>query len=365
MCNESIGLEQVRKRIAENGLRHERLALQDGAFVLVLEHGGRILGPFLAEGEASIFWLNGVWQDPDAFAAFVAAGEWNLGGERVWIAPELQYAVRDRSDFWGTVACPAEVDPGHYTLEGSPGGCTLWQTCTLQAYNLASGSKELAIQRSIRPAANPLQALGYFDELMQDVVYAGYEHTVTITETRHDDIMSEGWALIQLNPGGELLMPASPEIEAIDYFAPVDAAHQIIDRECGGVRVKISGRRQFKVGYKACHLFGRAGYINRLDDGRWYLLVRNFFNNPSAPYAEEPPQLPGCHGHSVHVYSDDGGLGGFGELEVMGQTIGGPTDRSTSSDQFLLWLFVGPEAGVQRLARHLLGISVRPSMPAA
>lgn len=360
-----VGFEQVRERIEENGLRHERLALQDGAFVVVLEYGGRILGPFLAEDEGSIFWLNRVWQDPDAFASFVAAREWNLGGERVWIAPEIQYSVRDRNDFWGTVACPPEVDPGHYTLESSPGGCALHQTCTLQAYNLASGSKELTIQRTMRPAANPLLALDRFDQLMQDVVYAGYEHAVTISESRQDEILSEGWALIQLNPGGDLLMPASPELEAVDYFAPVDAAHQVIDRDSGVVRVKISGRRQFKVGYKACHLFGRIGYVNQLHNDRWYLLVRNFFNNPSVPYAEEPPHLPGCHGHSVHVYNDDGSLGGFGELEMMGQTIGGGTGRSTSSDQFLSWLFVGLEASVQRLARHLLGISVWPAMPAA
>jgi hypothetical protein len=353
-----VGFEQVRERIRENGLRHERLALQDGAFVVVLEHGGRILGPFLAEDEASIFWLNDAWRDADAFAAFVAAGKWNLGGERVWIAPEIQYSVRDRTDFWGTVACSPEMDPGHYTLENSPGGCALHQTCTLQAHNLASGSKQLTIQRTIRPVANPLQALGGFDELMQDVVYAGYEHAVTISETRHDDMLSEGWSLIQLNSGGDVLMPASPEIEVVDYFTPVDAAHQVIDRDSGAVRVKISGRRQFKVGYKACHLYGRLGYVNNLHDGRWYLLVRNFFNNPSARYAEEPPHLPGCHGHSVHVYNDDGSLGGFGELEVMGQTIGGRTGRSASSDQFLLWLFVGPEASVQRLARHVLGISV-------
>ncbi len=68
--------------------------------------------------------------------------------------------------------------------------------------------------------------------------------------------------------------------------------------------------------------------------------------------------MPGCNGHSVHVYNDGGGFGGFGELEVMGQTIGGETGRSASSDQFLLWMFVGPDPSIKRIARHLLGIPV-------
>ncbi len=127
------------------------------------------------------------------------------------------------------------------------------------------------------------------------------------------------------------------------------------------MRLKISGRKQFKVGYKAAHLYGRLGYLNQLDDGRSYLLVRNYFNNPSSPYAEEPPHQPGCNGHSVHVYNDGGGFGGFGELEVMGQTIGGETGRSASTDQFLLWLFVGPQPKIKRLARHLLGIPIHNS----
>lgn len=358
----TITFAQVQQRIEENQLRYEILELQDGVFVVVLELGGRILGPFLTEEAASITWLNDVWEDADAFSAYIAAREWNLGGERIWISPEIQYSVRDRNDFWGTIAIPQAVDPGTYTLESGPGNeCHLSQRCTLQAYNLATGSKTLDIERSIRPAANPLQALPNRQELMEDVVYAGYEHTLTLSETEHNEIMSEGWNIVQLNPGGEIWMPASPELEYNDYFAPVDDAHQFIDRNTGFIRLKISGRKQFKVGYKAVHLYGRLGYLNHLDDGRSYLLVRNYFNNPSVPYVEEPPHLPGCHGHSVHVYNDDGNFGGFGELEVMAKTIGGETGRSASTDPFLLWLFVGPDPRIKRLARHLLGIPMNTS----
>ncbi len=155
-----ITFTQVQQRIEENQLRHEILELQDGVFVVVLELGGRILGPFLSKEAASIAWLNDTWADADAFSAYIAAREWNLGGERIWISPELQYSVRDRNDFWGTIATPQAIDPGNYTLEKDPGNeYHLSQQCKLQAYNLASGSKTLDIERSVRPAANPLQGL--------------------------------------------------------------------------------------------------------------------------------------------------------------------------------------------------------------
>jgi hypothetical protein len=42
-------------------------------------------------------------------------------------------------------------------------------------------------------------------------------------------------------------------------------------------------------------------------------------------------------------------------MECHGQTIGGPTGRSVSADQFLLWLYVGAPERIGRIARHLLG----------
>jgi hypothetical protein len=86
--------------------------------------------------------------------------------------------------------------------------------------------------------------------------------------------------------------------------------------------------------------------------------VRSFFNNPSAPYAEEPSHSPGRRGHSIHIYNDDGNLGGFGELECNAQTIGGATGRSSSTDQVVLWLYVGSSNKVKEIALHLLGIEI-------
>jgi hypothetical protein len=126
-----------------------------------------------------------------------------------------------------------------------------------------------------------------------------------------------------------VVVPVSPRVELTEYLEPSDSS---VERRHDHVRVHITGDRRYKVGIKAAHLFGRLAYLTRLDDGRACLIVRNYFNDPSTPYIEEPPQTPGRWGDSVHIYNDGGALGGFGELECFGQTIGGDTDRTASSD---------------------------------
>lgn len=346
---------QIIARLDESRIPYRTLTLQDGVDLLLCQRGARIFGPFLDGEGVSLYWVNPAFADAQRFAAFLSAGDWNLGGERLWIAPEVQYLVRDRADFWNSIHFPTSMDPGEWRFESSAVGMArLAQELDLVAYNLGAGVKQLQIETLIRPIPNPLRAVRAASDLMEGVRYAGYEQEITLRERVHNELVAEVWNLIQLNPGGILLLPASPRVEHTDYFEPIDDAHQT--HHPGHIRLRITGTRRYKVGYKAAHLYGRVGYLNRHVDGNSYLLVRNFFNNPSAAYAEEPAGLPGQSGHSFHVYNDGGGFGGFGELECNGQTIGGATGRTSSTDQMALWLFVGEEHKLREICIHLLGV---------
>ncbi len=352
-----ITYQQIIDRLEENDLGYGVLKLQNDVSIIVSQHGGRIFGPFLSKKGESIFWANDVFATTDTFKEFLQSGSWNIGGDRMWIAPEIQYHVPDRSDFWGSVFWPEQVDPGTYALEQPESGqWRLLQDMRLQAYNLASGQKELHLERLIRQVKDPLRNVTGYADMVDGVLFAGYEQIVTLSERKRDDIVSEAWSLTQLNPGGVLVIPASPRVEYTDYYQPIDDSLQTIYPD--HVRLKITGARQYKVGFKAAHVFGRLAYYNHLDDGRAYLIVRNFFNNPSAPYAEEPDHTPGCRGHSIHVYNDDGNAGGFGELECNAPTIGGDTGRSSSTDELVLWLYLGAEDRLKEIALHLLGIEL-------
>jgi hypothetical protein len=206
----------------------------------------------------------------------------------------------------------------------------------------------------VRAVPNPLRRLDAYGRLMDGVLYAGYEQTVTLSEFEHSSIRSGAWNVIPLYPGGELIIPASPAVEVTDYMEPVDEAHQTIDDGC--VRLQVTGQLMYLTGYKAAHVTGRLGYHCASDDDRHVLMVRGFYSDPSSTYLDEPPEAPGVHGDSVRVYNDDGAYGGYGELEVYGRGIGGDTGRSASTDSFVLWLYVGPSDRLKCIAVNLLGV---------
>jgi hypothetical protein len=355
--NPHITYQQVIARLQENNLPYGELALQNGVRIVISQRSGRIFGPFLTEESESLFWLNPAFGDAGAFKAFLESGFWNIGGERMWISPEIQYNVTRRGDFDASYLTPPELDPGTYRLDQPAAGVwRLSQDMTLKTYNIASGDKRLHLENRICEIEDPLRKLKNYAALTAGVTFAGYEMSVTLSEGQLDDIQSETWILIQHNAGGDLIIPVLPGVEWRDYYEPVDeTVHQVTPNY---VRLKLTGTRRYKTGYKAAHVLGRLGYANRLDDGRMVLFVRNFFNNPSAPYVDEPDGAPGESGDSIHVYNDSGEMGGFGELEVHGQAIGGATGRSSSTDQFGLWLYVGQPEQISRIAQNLLGVAL-------
>ncbi|MDX2140180.1 MAG: DUF6786 family protein [Chloroflexota bacterium] len=347
---------QLRATLDGAGQRYQFMALADGFSLIVTQRGGRIFS-FLPDG-APLCWINPVLTTAESFRAAVAEGVWNLGGERIWIAPEVQYNSSDRSRFLETLLFPPQMDPAQYTFDADTTSARLKADMTLQAYNLASGSTTLTVEHHIRTGLpNPLRALKAFDPLMRGVAYAGFMRSVHLATAPTDPLHSESWCLMQLNPGGTMIIPATvADAEVSTYFG--DPAPDSLTVSDGAYRLALTGRREYKTGYKAAALTGRLGYLNVLADGRGYLIIRNYFNNPSAIYAEEPPGLPGVNGHSVHAYNGGGDFGQMGELEVTGQTIGGVSGRASSTDDFVLWVFSGAREQLQAIGRVLLGVTL-------
>ena len=109
------------------------------------------------------------------------AGDWNIGGERLWIALEIQYSVRNRSDFWRTIFWPNRSIRGITYLSSRRRAAAPSQDMTLEAFNVASGQKELQLEPLIRRAENPLRYLSSYDDVIDGMTFAGYEQVVTLT----------------------------------------------------------------------------------------------------------------------------------------------------------------------------------------
>jgi len=359
MKNEKIAVVQrntILERFAENKLLYYDLSLQHGVTFIVPQFGARLLGPFLPNSVDPLYWINPAFHDSQAFRNLLQT-DWNMGGDRFWIAPEIQFLTRDRFDYWGTGFVPTQMDPGNWQVNKHTDDLlTFHSSFTLDAYNLAYGKKELEVEISVKPTADPLRHLLDYSSLISETLFAGYEQTFMLCEKKNDEILSASWNLIQLNPGGLLYIPTTHKAETTDYMEPIDEHYQ--QSYPHSVRLRITGDRRFKVGFKASQTFGRMAYLNDLDLERSYLIVRHFSNHPSAEYPEEPPETPGRRGDSIFVYNDDGEYGGFGEMECHGRTLGGKSGISTITDHYSLWMYIGKRDHLKMIMLLLLGVDI-------
>lgn len=345
---------QVIARLDEHEIGHRSLTLADESLLLISERGARIYGPFLSVDSPSANWLPNAFCDPDAFTEFIRSEHWNIGGERVWVGPEIQFMIPDRSNYWESYDLPTSMDPGVHEW-ASDTSAELRRGMTLRGFTLATGETKLEMILDVETASNPLRHLDREQDLLQRVDFAGYVQRVSMRLVGGDALLSESWNLAQVRPGGVALIPATPVAQVTDYYEPSDG---VVSTVAGGIAGSITGDRRYKIGVKAAHVNGRVGYYRVSADGQSSLLVRSFANDPSSVYAEEPDFLPGVLGDSIHLYNDDGGLGGFGELEARGRTIGGSTTRTHSVDEFTSWWFRGTPTDLDRVAMNLLGMPI-------
>ncbi|MBK8027214.1 MAG: hypothetical protein IPK19_38945 [Chloroflexi bacterium] len=357
------GLSQLQHILHDVGEQSVLLPLHTGAAALITRRGGRILGLYPDPDAPNLLWTSKAFESAAAFREFTTRADgwaWNLGGDRVWIAPEITYNVRDRRDFGGTWNIPAAMDPGDYQLTAGQGGneVVLRGAFTLTGYHHgeALGEAQVALTKTVYACPNPIAGAS----LMHGVHYFGYAQDVALERTNPhaaDSLFAEAWNLVQLNAGGTLILPVIGAVRASDYVGQAPEAARTAHG--GVILLPLDGRRQFKVAYKALCMTGRIGYWQPLPGGEVALLVRDFFNDVANLYAEEPPDQPGITGHSVHVYNDGGGADNgrpFCEMECSGRTLGLHHDvrRTASADTFRLWAYVGAEDAIRQVAAAFL-----------
>lgn len=160
-----VGLDEVLSILDRCALAYAVLDLDAGHRLVVVERGGHALGPFDAGGRPTL-WLNpAAWRSAAAMADFVAAGNWNIGGERYWLAPEIRFTIRDRADYWGSYHLPAAMAPGSYRLAAAARSVRLDSEATLACFNPEGDVAVVGIKRLYRPLANPLRHLSAADQL--------------------------------------------------------------------------------------------------------------------------------------------------------------------------------------------------------
>lgn len=320
-------------RLAAAGLS----TVASGGRILVSPYGGRVLGLF-PDGETNLLWVNPKTLQPERLADWRAHRAWsNLGGDRVWISPEIDTNVPDPRRFGESYTVPPALDPGDYALSEDAGALVLAQNFTLLW--LRTGQMvTLALRRVIRPLEAPSFAVP------TGLAAAGYAADTRLTAlTPLGKARPAVWNLLQVPGGGEVIARVRPGAQPISF---INTARWTANG--GTIRTFAQTNASFKWSLRAEQCTGRLMYFLSLEDGRAGLVVRDFPVAGDDAYADCPCHTPAQTGHMCQVYVDDGQLGGFAELESHAPSLG---TNSGSSDeaQVTTWGFVGPPGDIHAL----------------
>lgn len=352
--NRRFCLKDVLTRFDENKMTYEILPLGEHASTVVTQYGGRVIGPFFEDG-AALCWLNEAFSDAGDFRKFVDNKMWNIGGDRVWTAPEHPFFVKQRDHFFDTFCVSKAMDPGRYTIEKRDEEIQVAQDVITDVFQGSFSIKEFSVSRRIYPVQNPLFKMAQTTGL--SVQYCGYEQEITLEDLSPDRVMPlESWELLSINPGGRVLIPYYGTFDFVDYYEPTDAAHMTVHE--GFAEVTVDGCKRYKTAFYALNTMGRSVYVNKNENG-YYLIYKQYYNDPSNPYCCDPYNQPGKSACSLYIYNDAAQDNGFGGFENSGLTIGKGTHRTKATTNMTHMFFTGARDDLEKIITVLLGIRYR------
>jgi hypothetical protein len=331
----------------------------DGTRLLILPYGGRILGVFAPGSDENFLWTNSALNTVESARAYYASEDWqNSGGDRTWLAPELDFFFPkfpniDIAGYWQ----PRSLDPGNYELTKSAHGLKLTNRLNIEAFR-SKKRVELEIAKSVASAPNPLR---YDATLRTDAIeYAGHTllTSLKIVDANAEDAPLVGlWSLTQMPHQGELFIPTYSRTEPRIYFGLVDTPSDELAVSDRLVRFKMRATGEHKIGLRAAVTTGRIGYIYPTGSEH-ALIVRNFSVNPSGEYADVPWTEPEDRGYSTQACSVNSRWGMFSEMEYHVPAVGGCTGLRHIEDRSQLWAFRGSREDIIKIARTLLSNEV-------
>lgn len=322
----------------------------DDSAVLVLPHGGRILGLFTAGSDDNFFWTHPALQSVESARSFYQSEEWhNSGGDRTWLSPEVDFFMpefpRTQPYFQ-----PREFDPGCYKVSIEEDGLSL-HTSFAAHLSRSTYSPQVELTKTLTSAANPLRH--YKDPSISELKYAGYTlQTQLNLPDGPGRVQLNTWNLLQLPHGGDLVISTFSRTAITPYFGEVCLTDLEIKDHYILYRMHSTGEHKF--GIQPATVTGRVGYV-RKSGKTASLVIRNFLVNPSAEYIDVPWLTPDAPGSSIEVCNVNSVLGKFSELEYHAPAIGGATGLSASSDLSCTWAFAGPCDAIRTAVRILLG----------
>ena len=342
------------------GKRPVPLAFPDGTRLLVLPEHGRLLGLCPAGDDTNLLWTNPALDGAETAKAYFARPGWpNPGGDRTWLAPEIELFIGDLKRVFETYAVQPALDPGRWTLDAATAAEVSLVNATRVRFHRQNLEVGVRVRKTYRAAVNPLQGTAL---ARVGLHYAGYTlvTTLEVEPLPAAPVRLGIWNLLQLpQPGTMLISTRGPGRPHVVFGAP--AAGELTAGP-NLVRWNMAPPGgDAKISIKAQPLTGRAGYIpltlapqpSPLDPCD--LVVREFAVGPESDYVDalwEPPHEAGWTFQACCVRN---GAERFNELEYHVPAATAVAGKNSSRDETRVWAFRGPADAVAEAARSLLG----------
>lgn len=276
-----------------------------GRGLVVPELGGRLLSVEAGGREC-------LWYAPE-LAGRGEVRDWNVGGQRTWVAPELSamglYSKR------GQWCCPEGMDPGGYRVDhadairvslvnrfersSSVGEVSIEMRRTIRVDPLPPASGQAAAR--VPGVSSPFLCPPRFSvSVRQSVGFAG-------SPPRGSAVGA--WAILQVQTPGIAVVTWAPSgahepVYHDDFFEPVPPEWVI--RGAGAVAFRLTGTRQFKLGMSAMN-FARTPDVEYLrkdrPSGLWQLVRQTFLTPAGRSYVETGRGVPSPEGDLVQFYN--------------------------------------------------------------
>jgi hypothetical protein len=304
--------------------------------------------------DENFFWTHPALASAESAQAFFRTSDWhNTGGDRTWLAPEVDIFFPNfpNTSIWRV---PAGIDPSSYAIVRT-GPTVRFESKFTVTLSRSCAQVKGRIVKSWGPALNPLRHEQVWGELT-GVAFAGYtqETSLEFLTNSNNSAQVGLWSLLTLPDGGEVIIPTHTQAEPRVYVGPIAPADLVGTEHL--VRFWMRGTGIRKIGIRAVASTGRLGYAYPSGKG-WALVVRNFTVNPSGEYIDVPWDKPISTSdlvYSTQACTVHNELGSFCELEYHSPAIGAGTGQTRSHDASQVWAFRGSHAAIQRVARELL-----------
>lgn len=348
-----MNYNEIVETLTAVGKQTETMHLRDGSRVLLMPHGGRVLGLFSRSSAENFYWTNPALASPELASGFYSSGGWeNSGGDRTWLSPELDLFFPNYPDLdMEGYLQPRQIDPGSYLVERGNGTIRLINRFSLTFFR-SRATLELEIAKWVQETRNPLRHSDGAIEC-ERAEYSGYEQHTVLRILSGQGAWVGIWNLIQMPHRGEMFIPTFTQTEPRVYFGEIPAGDLVT--RTNGLRWRMRAAGEQKLGVKATATTGRVSY--RFGGSQESLVIRNFSVNPGGEYIDTPWLQTDDYGYSVQACNVDSKWGSFSELEYHVPAIGDAAGATTSEDVSQVWAFRGSAAALDKISELLLGVA--------